>query len=224
MGTISKSQLPLSLFEARKEKLENFIASSNEEAVGVVRSLIEGEGPQFLFLWGDDGTGKTHLLHCIEEHPEKVPTFNESRTTYTVDDVQNLTLDEQQRLFDLFNQIRAHQGTHLVVASDKSPKDLERLGIRRDLTSRFSWGIVVELKTLTDEQKESIIKERAEEKGLQITSEVLSWMRVHLSSDMGTMSRFLDDMDHFALSEKRALTVPLIKEWFKRHETEEENQ
>lgn len=223
MVSNSKSQLPLSLFGARKQRLDNFIASSNEEAVAVIRALLDGKGPQFLFLWGAQGSGKTHLLHCIDEHEERVPAFTFDKSIYTVDDVDTLSTEEQQRLFDLFNQIRANPGTHLVVTSDKSPKDLEQLGIRKDLTSRLSWGIAIELKVLTDDQKEEIIKDRAESRGLQITPEVFNWMRIHLSSDMGTLCRFLEEMDRFALSENRALTVPFIKKCLSRQESEVEN-
>ncbi len=36
-----------------------------------------------------------------------------------VDDVQDLSEEELAALFELANQVRAHSGTHLIVAGDK---------------------------------------------------------------------------------------------------------
>ena len=154
-----RGQLPLDFFPEKQPTLSNFIVGSNSEAVAVISELKEGRGPQFTYLWGYEGVGKTHLVRALGKQSEGVPAFDENRTIYAVDNVQDLTPEQQQELFVLYNTVREHPGTHLVVTADRSPKDFERQGFRKDLTSRFSWGVVFELSPLSDEQKRQVILE-----------------------------------------------------------------
>ena len=57
-----RGQLPLDFFPEKQPTLSNFIVGSNSEAVAVISELKEGRGPQFSYLWGYEGVGKTHLV------------------------------------------------------------------------------------------------------------------------------------------------------------------
>lgn len=223
MNLERKTQLPLAFFEDNKPTLDNFIVpadggeeffgvSSNRGIIEAMREVASGTGPQFLFIWGDQGAGKTHLLKALATQSERVPKFTEGASLYTVDDVQNLNDSERHQLFELYNEIRAHSGTHLVAASDRSPKDFEAEGWRQDLTSRFSWGPVFELFPLSQEDKRRIILERAANRGLTVSDEVISWMENNLPRDMHSMTTLLNNLDRYAMAAKRPITIPLIKE------------
>ena len=54
-----RGQLPLDFFPEKQPTLSNFIVGSNSEAVAVISELKEGRGPQFTYLWGYEGVGKT---------------------------------------------------------------------------------------------------------------------------------------------------------------------
>ncbi|MFR5390463.1 DnaA ATPase domain-containing protein [Parasutterella sp.] len=170
-----RGQLPLDFFPEKQPTLSNFIVGSNSEAVAVISELKEGRGPQFTYLWGYEGVGKTHLVRALGKQSEGVPAFDENRTIYAVDNVQDLTPEQQQELFVLYNTVREHPGTHLVVTADRSPKDFERQGFRKDLTSRFSWGVVFELSPLSDEQKRRVILGRRLRPDLKVAP-VLNWI------------------------------------------------
>lgn len=213
-----RGQLPLDFFPEKQPTLANFIVGPNSEAVAVISELKEGRGPQFTYLWGYEGVGKTHLVRALGKQSEGVPVFEEDQSIYTVDDVQNLSPDELQQLFVLYNTVREHSGTHLVVTADRSPKDFERQGFRKDLTSRFSWGVVFELSPLSDEQKRRVILEAASQTGLKVAPEVLNWIENNFPRDMHTMSNLLHSLDRYAMSAKRAVTIPLIKEWLERNQ------
>lgn len=218
-----KDQLPFDFFPEKKPSLENFIAGSNLQAVSLMSEIREGHGPQFTFLWGAEGVGKTHLLKSLDNFSESVPEFEEGRTLYTVDNVQSLSPEDGQKLFTLYNCVRAHPGTHLVVAADESPKELERRGYRKDLTSRFSWGVVLELFPLSDSEKREVIISRASQTGLKVAPEVLNWIENNFPRDMHTMSDLLHSLDRYAMSAKRAVTIPLIKEWLEQKNNKKEN-
>lgn len=91
-----RGQLPLDFFPEKQPTLSNFIVGSNSEAVAVISELKEGRGPQFTYLWGYEGVGKTHLVRALGKQSEGVPAFDENRTIYAVDNVQDLT-PEQHR-------------------------------------------------------------------------------------------------------------------------------
>ena len=178
----------------------------------------------YCYIWGYEGVGKTHLVRALGKQSEGVPAFDENRTIYAVDNVQDLRPEQQQELFVLYNTVREHPGTHLVVTADRSPKDFERQGFRKDLTSRFSWGVVFELSPLSDEQKRQVILEAASQTGLKVAPEVLNWIENNFPRDMHTMSNLLHSLDRYAMSAKRAVTIPLIKEWLERNQDTKEDR
>lgn len=213
-------QLPLPFFPTPVPTLDSFVVGRNLEAVKVIKELSEGRGPQILYLFGELGSGKSHLLAALGKTKESVPLFNLERKLYVVDDVQGLTDEQLASLFELANQVRAHSGTHLVVAGDKSPSALKEKGMREDVTSRLGWGTVIELSPLSEDEKHQLFIDRAHSKGLELTSDVLQWMATYLPRDMRTLSSLLEELDGYSMSKNRRLTIPLIKEWLlKTHQT-----
>ena len=108
---MEQEQLTLNLQIRPAPSLDNFAVGDNAELVSVLRTMAEtGSGPQFLYLWGETGVGCTHLLHAMDPLAgvERVPAFSESRLIYTVDDVEELGEDSQQKLFELMNDVRSH--------------------------------------------------------------------------------------------------------------------
>lgn len=206
-------QLPLSFFPAPVPTLDSFVVGRNFEAFNIMKELSQGRGPQIVYIFGAPGTGKTHLLSALRRDKERVPQFNPEKSLYVVDDVQDLTEQELASLFELANQVRAHSGTHLIVAGDKSPSALHAAGMRIDVTSRLSWGTVVELAPLSEDEKQQLFINRAHSKGLELSPEVMQWMGSYLPRDMRSLSCLLEELDAYSLSKNRRLTIPLIKEW-----------
>lgn len=68
-----RGQLPLDFFPEKQPTLSNFIVGSNSEAVAVISELKEGRGPQFTYLWGYEGVGKTHLVRALGKQSEGFP-------------------------------------------------------------------------------------------------------------------------------------------------------
>ena len=155
----------------------------------------------------------------LDFFPEKQPTLSNFIVGSNSEAVAVIS-----ELFVLYNTVREHPGTHLVVTADRSPKDFERQGFRKDLTSRFSWGVVFELSPLSDEQKRQVILEAASQTGLKVAPEVLNWIENNFPRDMHTMSNLLHSLDRYAMSAKRAVTIPLIKEWLERNQDTKEDR
>ena len=160
---MEQEQLTLNLQIRPAPSLDNFAVGDNAELVSVLRTMAEtGSGPQFLYLWGETGVGCTHLLHAMDPLAgvERVPAFSESRLIYTVDDVEELGEDSQQKLFELMNDVRSHSDGgpfgqyRLITAGDLPPLQMKG---RPDVISRLSWGLVFQVHPLTDEQKDAAV-------------------------------------------------------------------
>src|SRR5687768_4379253 len=91
-------QLPLPLSGAAQPSLENFVPGANAEALERVRALAAGRlNEAIVYLWGEPGSGRTHLLRAAAKaNPQIV----------TADDVERLEPRAQQALFIAINAAR----------------------------------------------------------------------------------------------------------------------
>lgn len=127
-----------------------------------------------LYIFGDVGLGKTHLMQCVGNYIlegdinkrvlyVKADQFVEDYVRYAskkkyneftnlyrtvdvllVDDIQFLAKKEksQEEFFKLFEQLH-NQQKQIVITSDRKASDLKDIMSR--LTSRFAWGVTVDI-------------------------------------------------------------------------------
>ena len=211
-------QLTLDLVRPLTPSLDNFVVGRNAEAVAVLRAIAAGRGEPFVYLWGERGSGRTHLLAALASarpaalaaEDFAVPGFDEATRLYLVDDVDKRAADEQQRLFVLMNEVRANPGAVLVTTGSAPPA---QLSLREDVRTRLAWGLVYQLHALTDEEKAHALDEHARSRGLALSHDVIAYLLNHMPRDMRTLVAILDALDGYALAAKRTITVPLVREW-----------
>lgn len=193
-------QLPLAISPAAEPGFENYVAGANAEALSRVRSLVEGALPEaIVYLWGEPGSGRSHLLRAAARaNPVLV----------TADDVESLDAHAQQALFVAINAAR--DGRAAVLAAGNAPP--ARLGLREDLRTRLAWGLVYQLKPLTDAEKALHLRAEAARRGLRLTDEVVWYILNHLPRDLQTLNSALERIDRHSLARKRPVTLPLIRE------------
>ena len=204
------SQLALDLLQPPRPTLENFVPGRNAEALAAVRALVAGSGPQFVFLWGAPGCGRTHLLRAVAAPASTVPQFLIEQDLYSLDDVQRLDESGQAQLFTLINEIRGAPGARLFAAGDAPPSSL---ALRDDLRTRLAWGLVYQLHPLSDTEKSAALAHQAAARGMPLAPDTLDWLLAHLPRDMRTLAAALDALDAFALARQRSVTVALAREW-----------
>lgn len=204
------SQLALDLLQPPQPTLDNFVPGRNGEALAAVRALAEGTGPQFVYLWGTAGCGRTHLLCAVAAVASTVPAFALERHLYALDDVQRFNDSDQARLFALINEIRGAPAARLIAAGDAPPA---ALALREDLRTRLAWGLVYQLHPLSDAEKSAALAQQAAARGMPLAPDALDWLLAHLPRDMRTLSAALDALDAYALARQRSVTVALAREW-----------
>ena len=226
-------QFPLNISLEDGVKLESFITGGNRQAVAELSRSVKGDGERFLFLWGSEGTGKSHLLQgaCREavelgRTAAYVPLALHSRLQpelfanleqldlVCLDDVQQIAgLPEwEEALFHLFNRLHERNAC-LLVTADCSPSALSiQLA---DLGSRLCWGTVYRLIALSDEEKQQALLEGAARRGMRLAPETANYVLSHYSRDMGSLLAFLDRLDRATLAEQRKPTLPFVRELLK---------
>ena len=209
-----QDQLPLDLLNPPQPRLANFVPGRNAEAVDAIARLLAGRLPErLIYLWGADGSGRTHLALAVASEggwpwtPEDEP---QRAGVAVVDNVAGLDADTQVALFNRINAVRAAEGLGLLATGTVAPAQLQ---LREDLRTRLAWGLVYQLQPLTDEEKAAALAAQAATRGVVLSDDVLPFMLRHLPRDMRTLSHALEALDAFALTRKRPLTVPLVREW-----------
>lgn len=189
-------QLLLDIQPAPAPSLDNFVVGRNAEALESIRAALNGKAPRFIYLWGEKGSGKSHLLSACKAHGIRV-----------ADDVHLLDNDAQIALFNTFNQLK-EQGEMLVTAGLYAPT---QMGLRDDLATRLAWGLVYQLHPLTDDEKASALKQHARERGMSLPDEVTDYCLRYLRRDLPTLMAVLDALDEWSLTEKKPVKVPMLK-------------
>ncbi|MCD6735287.1 MAG: DnaA regulatory inactivator Hda [Burkholderiaceae bacterium] len=223
-------QLPLDLHRIEAPSLDNFVVGRNGEVLAQLRLLHAGAtqgAPTMIYLWGEAGCGKTHLLQALAgaqrvlgpEAPLEAFAIDggspgglppgEGPAIVAIDDCERLDEARQQRAFQLINHARARSGTTVVAAGAQPPL---ALALRDDLRTRLGSGLVYRLQLLSDEEKAAVLERVAAERGVAVSSEVVPWLIAHTSRDIRALLRLFDALDRHAFERKRAITLPLLRE------------
>ena len=211
----SSHQLTLDLIAPPKPSLDNFVVGRNAEVMAALRAVAAGTGEKFVFLWGDPGAGRTHLLQALDAgvQPAAVPGFDPQQRLYVVDDIDRCDPVQQQRLFNLLNEIRADGSARFVGAGNAAPM---HLALRDDIRTRLAWGLVYPLHSLSDQEKAHALVAHAALRGIALPDDVVDYVLTHMPRDMRTLVAIVNALDTYALSVRKAITVPLVRAWAQR--------
>ncbi len=211
-------QLLLQLAPPPAPTLDNFVAGRNGAALQALRDIAGGAGAErFVYLWGEPGSGRTHLLRGLAQAAFAHQALYLSDAAglgaavgkvIAVDDVQQLAAGDQIRLFDLYNRVRATGGA-LIASGDAAPA---QLALREDLRSRLAWGLAFQLHPLSDAEKAEALREHARGRGLALGEEVIAYLLRHAQRDMASLIGILDALDRYSLEQKRPVTLPLVRD------------
>lgn len=221
-------QLLLDLPAETPQTLASFVTGANAELIQLLQRLEIGQpgglDERFVYIWGEAGAGKTHLLRALAASDASLYlaadaaadafVYQPSTTLYLIDDAHKLTADAQIAAFALFNQVR-EQGGCLLAAGNVAPATL---AVREDLRTRFGWGLIYQVHGLSDDEKIAALTHAATARGLTLSPGVLPYLLNHFARDMRSLSAMLDALDEYSLETKRAITLPLLRELLQRND------
>ena len=211
-------QMILDIAPAPAPTLDSFVSGRNGELLVSLYALANGSNrDQFIYLWGEPGCGRSHLLAAVLTAARREgraavrfePGLEADDSALVVaDDVHVLDANAQIALFNLHNRLRAGNGA-LLASGDAAPAQLR---LRADLKTRLAAGLIYQVHGLNDAEKAAALRGHADERGFRLSQEVAEYLLRHAERDMPSLLALLDALDRYSLASRRAITVPLLRE------------
>jgi DnaA-homolog protein len=220
-------QITLDIGLATGPSLTNFLAGPNFAVWQHIQLWVSNDtrSPVPTYLWGDGGSGKTHLLRAaqaalrsqgcavgwMDASVSEPPAFDEAWRVVILDDVHLFTEAHQHAAFNWFvNAMTPDDGQQrwVLSAGDAPPSDLR---LREDLRTRLGWGHIFQLQVLSEPERRAVLRQQADERGVFLSDEVMDFMLNRFSRDLSSLIQLLNQLDGYALQTQRAITIPLIK-------------
>jgi DnaA family protein len=220
-------QIPLDIGLLSVPTFLNFFAKPNESTLSHLELLAGNtlRSPVPTYLWGEPGSGKTHLLKAVGEilreqgarfgwmdaSVREPPEYSEAWAAVILDECHLYTSVQQQMAFNWFvNALNSADGhpRWVLAAGNVPPADL---ALREDLRTRLGWGHIFELHTLTEPERRSVLRREADARGVFLSDDAMDFILTRFSRDLSSLMHLLDKLDDYAMQTKRAITIPFIK-------------
>ena len=226
-----------------KYTFETFvIGSSNRFAHAAAVAVAEAPAKAYnpLFVYGDSGLGKTHLLHAIGHYAQTLYTGVKVRYVsseeFTNDfinmirdgkqdgfrrryrDVDVLLVDDIQFLEnkegtqeEFFHTFNTlHNASKQIVIS--SDRAPKRLVTLEDrLRSRFEWGLLTDVQPPELETRIAILRRKAIQEGLNAPPEVLEYIASRISTNIRELEGALIRVTAFASLNRQSVDLQLAE-------------
>ncbi len=195
---------------------DNFIVGpSNNLAFAAAKAVAKKQHEKYnpLFIYGDSGLGKTHLLSAIQfEMQNNFPGINiiyipaetftneflhsissnsvesfddkyRSADALLIDDIQFIAGKDQteEKFFHIFNELY-NQNKVIVLTADRPAKEIKSISDR--LRTRFSSGLIADVKPPEYETRLAIIQRKAELLHFNISDDVIDYIATKLKSNI----------------------------------------
>lgn len=205
-------QLLLDIQPPARPGFDNFVVGQNAEAIHSLKNaLLVQSAPHFIYVWGESGSGKSHVLSACQAMADYMPQLE----LVCVDDVHSLDNDAQITLFNTYNRMRdanAMQTANyasLIVTGNAAPTHMQ---LRDDLATRLAWGLTYQLKSLTDEEKALALLKHADSRGMRLPTDVIEYCLRYLRRDLPTLIETINALDAWSLTTKKPMTVPMLRQ------------
>lgn len=210
-------QLPLAMAGRVMASFESFHPGPNAAVLATLRS------ERNVYLVGNAGTGKTHLLQSLVRErggiylplrelgpygPEAL-RGSEEQSLLALDDVDAVIAQPDWSLALLrLLDARRREERATVVACVQAPGLLPALA---DLRTRLSQLTLLTVQPLDDADHTELLRERAQSRGLELPDEVSRYLLTRLPRDTQSLLAALETLDRASLTAQRRLTIPFVQ-------------
>ncbi|MFC2020754.1 chromosomal replication initiator protein DnaA [Chloroflexota bacterium] len=222
-----------------KYTFDSFIVGgSNQLAYTAAQKVAQNPGNSYnpLFIYGEAGLGKTHLLQAIghtalannikvlyvraeeytnqminalrEKKTEEFRNKYRSADMLLVDDVQFFSgkTQTEENFFHTFDEL--HNGNRqIAVTSDRPPKSIPFQ--QKRLRSRFEGGLVTDIQAPDFETRLSILQDKARQKEADVSTDVLELIALQIQQSIGALEGSLNRVIAYAKLIRSMLTPEL---------------
>ena len=213
---------------ARQKKDDNFlpgteeytferfvVGSSNKFAHAAARAVADHPAQNYnpLFIYGESGLGKTHLLYAIahtihNNHPdyrivyikgdaftnELIQAIREGRNqefrekfraadVFLMDDVQFIA-GKDSTMEEMFHTFNTLYETRKQIVFTADRPPKEMLKLEDRLKTRFEWGLIADIQPPDYETRMAIIKNKAIRMGVELPEAVLQYVAENITANV----------------------------------------
>lgn len=197
------AQIPLSFPIKDSYDAHDFMPlPCNQSALDWIERFPDWPYPA-LIMYGEQGCGKTHLLNIWAT---KAGTKGQA-----IDDIDQFfgNKDAEENLFHLFNQARENN-TYLLFSMKNSVAQQKIL--LPDLASRLRAAPQVEIQSPDDMALQGILVKLFHDRQLKVEPEVIAYILPRIERSFDAARTLVAQLDSNAMAEKRAVTVPLVRD------------
>ncbi len=195
--------------------LEDFyLNSSNSKAFNYINQWPNwGEGiyKKTLLIYGEKGSGKTHLSHIWQQiSSAKIISLgnkiSSNDSALILEDIDELN---QEDLLHLINSSNEDQ-RYLLLTAKLAPAQL-KISLP-DLRSRIIAIPSLKIEVPDEELLKVILMKHLSDRQLRIEAAALNYIILRIDRSYAKLAQFIDKLDSISKESKRSITLPLIKQ------------
>lgn len=222
---------------------ENFVVGESNKFAHAAAMAVAGNPSANiynpLFIYGNSGVGKTHLMLAIKnsinkDFPDKKTLFlrGEQFTNELIQAIRSQTTDEFHNRFrsvdvlliddihfiagkdyaqeEFFNTFNAlYPDKEIVVTSDRPPKEIKTLELR--IRSRFESGVLADMSPPDFETRVGILKNKAEQVGLEIDDDILYYISEQVKINVRQLEGIIKKLQAHVMIHSDKITLPIVQ-------------
>jgi chromosomal replication initiator protein len=219
------------------------IGSGNRFAHAAAKAVAESPGRAYnpLFLYGDTGLGKTHLMQAIgqelmHEDPSAKVVFISSEH-FTNQLIQSIADKSTQRFRDKYRKvdILLIDDIHFIAGKEATQEEFfhtfnvlfdmhkqivlcsdrppkEIQGIEARLVSRFEWGLVTDIQPPDLETRIAILQNRALQENIIVPLDVLRYIATYVTNNIRELEGALITVLAYSRLNEQKISTPMVEE------------
>src|SRR5512143_204083 len=219
------------------------VGQSNRFAFAAAQGVADKPGQAWnpLFLWGDSGLGKTHLLHAIanaitaQQPGQRVAIVSSEKYTndfvdalsrnamadfrhkyrecgaLLVDDVQFFA-GRDKTAEEFFHTFNELHNRHVQIVLSSDRSPKELKGLEDRLITRFEWGMRIQIDVPEFETRAAILKKKAELEHIDLPDPVAALLATHIQSNVRELEGALMRLAAFASLKREPISEALARD------------
>ena len=220
----------------------NFVVgNSNRMAYAASRAVADNPAKAYnpLFIYGQSGLGKTHLMQSIANHiletNDKTCAYvsseqfanelisaiqNKSTGTFRkkfrhidvllIDDIQFISKSPTMQE-EFFHTFNDLHNNHkqIIISSDRPPKELS--GIEERLVTRFCWGLTTDIQPPDLETRVAILRKKTELEKVKVPDDIIYYVAEQIKTNIRELEGAMIRVVACSLLEEKAVSLDLAK-------------
>lgn len=219
------------------------IGSSNRFAHAAANAVAEAPAKAYnpLFIYGDSGLGKTHLLHAIGHYAQRL--YSGIRVRYVnseeftndfinsirddegasfkhlyrnvdvllLDDIQFLA-DKERTVEEFFHTFNTLYNNNKQVVITSDLPPKQLSGFEERLRSRFEWGLITDIQPPDLETRIAILRKKATAENFSCPDDVLEYIASKISTNIRELEGALIRVTAYASLNKQEVDLQLAEQ------------